>query len=117
MPAQEIVASRHNPQYLQAVADLTKLEQVEEEIAAAGRVSAENREWLRKLPYGEPARDVLNGSGSSKASESGEGEATSESAEIPPTEENPVETEAPKTPPSQGCRNCAATYFWSVYIP
>ncbi len=102
MPAQEIVASRHNPQYLQAVADLTKLEQVEEEIAAAGRVSAENREWLRKLPYGEPARDVLKWIGLIEGAESGTGEATSASAEIPPTEENPVETEAPKTPPSQG---------------
>ena len=58
-PAAEFGSSEHSRQYLQATSDLKELEKIEEQIGLQARVSSENLEWLRKLPYGEPANALV----------------------------------------------------------
>jgi len=53
----DFTARMANPKYQQAVTDLAKLKQVQEEVEAKGRMSAENVQWLKTLAY-EPV-DVL----------------------------------------------------------
>ena len=58
-PAAELATAEHSRQYLQATSDLKELEKIEEQISLQARVSSENLEWLRKLPYGEPANALV----------------------------------------------------------
>lgn len=58
-PRAEIATSEHAGPYRQAVADLKELEKIEEEIGLQALVSSENLDWLRKLPYGEVAKDLV----------------------------------------------------------
>ncbi|MGA7380542.1 MAG: hypothetical protein WBX03_06795 [Terriglobales bacterium] len=58
-PAAELATAEHSRQYLQATSDLKELEKIEEQINLQARVSSENLEWLRKLPYGEPANALV----------------------------------------------------------
>jgi hypothetical protein len=58
-PAVELATSEHSRQYVQATADLKELEKIEGQISRQARVSSENLEWLRKLPYGEPAKNFV----------------------------------------------------------
>jgi hypothetical protein len=58
-PKTGMAASAHTPQYLQATAALTKLEEIEEQINSGGDVSQESLDWLRKLPYREEVKLFL----------------------------------------------------------
>lgn len=51
MPAAEIAASRHSPQYKQSAERLSRLSRLEEEFDSEGHISPENMKWLRTLPY------------------------------------------------------------------
>jgi len=55
----EIMASTHTPQYFQAGTDHKRLEEIEEQINSGGYVSEKNLDWLRKLPYGDEIRTLL----------------------------------------------------------
>ena len=54
------MASTHVPHYNQALADLAHLTQIEEQINSEGRVSPENLDWLRKLPYQDAVKYFLD---------------------------------------------------------
>jgi hypothetical protein len=69
----EMVASTHVPQYNQAVADLAHLKLIEEQINSEGRVSPENLDWLRKLPYQEAVKYFLDAIELVQSVERGEG--------------------------------------------
>jgi len=58
-PAAELAASEHARPYLQGLADLKKLDEIESQISQHGRVSPENLAWLRELPYGAMANDFV----------------------------------------------------------
>jgi|HubBroStandDraft_6_1064221.scaffolds.fasta_scaffold206139_1 hypothetical protein len=58
-PAAEMAASTHIPQYNLAATALNQLEKVEGQIRSEGRVSADNLELIRKLPYHEPVNYFL----------------------------------------------------------
>jgi hypothetical protein len=58
-PAAEMAASTHIPQYNQAATALNQLEKIEVQIRSEGRVSADNLELIRKLPYHEPVNYFL----------------------------------------------------------
>jgi len=58
-PRAEIATCEHTLPYRQAVADLKKLEEIEEEISLQGSVSAENLDWLQRLSYGDAVRDFV----------------------------------------------------------
>jgi hypothetical protein len=55
-PKAEILASDHTPCYFEAIAYRSRLEEIEKKINRQADVSAENVEWLRRLPYGEPVK-------------------------------------------------------------
>jgi hypothetical protein len=56
----EMVASTHGPQYNRAVTDLSRLQGVEERLNSTGRVSMEDRDWLRKLSHCEEVTTFLD---------------------------------------------------------
>jgi hypothetical protein len=58
-PAAEMAASTHTPLYNQAVTALKLLEQIEEHIGSEGRVSADNLDSIRKLPYFDAVKYFL----------------------------------------------------------
>jgi hypothetical protein len=59
-PASETAASTHAPKYQQAVATLSKLEQIEEQINSEGTVSEKNQDWLRTLAYHDEVKFFLD---------------------------------------------------------
>jgi len=102
-PAAELAASEHSRQYLQATADLKKLEKIEEQINLQARVSPENLNWLRKLPYGEPAKEFVLAIELVRDAESSEdsrtcGKETSAGTESP----EPASAESAATLPEDG---------------
>ena len=58
-PVAEMAASTHIPQYNQAVGALSQLEQIEEQVRSKGRVSADNLDSIRKMPYFEMVKYFL----------------------------------------------------------
>ena len=91
-PAAEMAASTHTPQYNQAVRALNQLEQIEEQVRSRGRVSADNLDLIRKMPYFEMVRYFLQVVELVEKTESGEDHLSSpvmpdaESANGRPTE-------------------------------
>jgi hypothetical protein len=73
----EISASVDTPAYVQAVAVLKKFEQIEEQLNSEGRVSEENLDCLRKLPYSDAVKHFLDAIRLAQAAES-EGDARPE---------------------------------------
>jgi len=98
-PAAEIAASAHTPLYQQAAADRAKLESIEAQIIWEGRVSAENLDWVRALPYGEPVRVLVESIELTQAVANSEGK--SPSTEIAGAAENPSQSSAQDAIPSK----------------
>jgi hypothetical protein len=96
----EMAASTHTPQYNQAVADLAHLNQIEEQINSEGRVSQENLDWLRKLPYGDEGRSLWDAIELAQHGEPREGEpaspdkSTAAESQRPPSAENVATSKA-----------------------
>jgi len=57
-PGAEVASSDHTREYQQGMSDITKLKSIEKLLKQKARVSSEDLDWLRKLPYGD-AGDVL----------------------------------------------------------
>jgi hypothetical protein len=97
-PRAEIATSEHAGPYRQAVADLKELEKIEEEISLQALVSLENLDWLRKLPYGEAAKDFVGIIELAQRAESSEDQGMPTAAES----QNPTSDNNAATSPEDG---------------
>jgi len=111
-PAAEILACDHTRQFQQANVDLAELEKIEEQIDSDGFISKVNLDWIRSLPYGEPARlfvtaiESMNlGEGESDKGETDKGKRPSKKIPAPseklaqdgPTRATTTESQKPTT--------------------
>jgi hypothetical protein len=102
----EMLACTHTPLYNQAVSDLGRLTQIEEQVKMGGRISQENLDWLRNLPYiggeGRSLWDAIDLAQTAKAKEG-----ASPSPEDPTAEPSQRPTRAKSTVTSEVDRDIA----------